>query len=196
MHADLNHLPELNGPRLQLRTLDAGDADLYCALYCDARVMRHVAPPLSPMHARRAFAATWRADAECAARQGHWVIIERHGSVAIGLIGLTRVSPMTAELGILILPDRHRRGYAKEALSLLVEHVFSATPLTCLLARHAASNGAMAAVLTGLGFAPLPVDANSAFAWRWELQCADWMEGIDCNRALFRYRAEPVHPAD
>lgn len=54
--------PELHGPRLQLRPLASTDADLYCAIYTDAALMRPVAAPLSAASARRAFAAALAAN--------------------------------------------------------------------------------------------------------------------------------------
>ena len=48
----------LETPRLILRPLQASDETCYCDLYTDAGVMRHIAAPLSPKAALRAFQRT------------------------------------------------------------------------------------------------------------------------------------------
>lgn len=161
---------ELSGLRLDLRLMDAGDEALYCALYCDAQVMRYVGVPLTEAAARRAFAATLRINAACCWIPSYWTMLERHSGTRIGLVGLVSgASKEQAELGILILPSWQGRGYAADALSMLMRQACAATSLSCLHARHAAGNAAIFSVLTRLGFAHRLTTAGPPFAHHWEL---------------------------
>ena len=165
---------ELSGPRLDLRRMGAGDEALYCALYCDEGVMRHIGSPLSEVAARRAFAATLRINASCSWVPSYWAIVERQSSARIGLAGLVcGASKEDAELGILILPGWQGRGYAKDALSMLMGQACSATSLNRLHARHAAANGAMFRVMTQLGFARKFTAEETPLALHWQLYCQE-----------------------
>lgn len=166
---------ELQRPQLSLRRLGADDEDLYCALYCDAGVMRHVGEPLTVGAARRAFAATVRINASPSWVPSYWVIEAQQQRACVGLMGMIRgASDLDAELGILIRPAWQGRGCAVEALTMLVQRAFSATPLTSLHARHAGGNRAMLGVLRRLGFAPKSPDAELSLGCQWELSREDW----------------------
>lgn len=165
---------EPSGPRLDLRRMGTADEALYCALYCDAQVMRHIGMPLSEVAARRAFAATLRINATCSWVPSYWAMVERQSSTSIGLAGLVGgATKDDAELGILILPGWQGRGYAADAMSMLISRACSATPSTCLHARHAAANGAMFRVMTQLGFARKFTAEETPLALHWQLYCQE-----------------------
>lgn len=169
--------PELHGPRLHLRPLTAADADLYCALYTDAELMRQVTAPLTEAAARRAFAAALAAQIAQHAAGAYWVLVERMERVEIGLLGLVgRVGSDTAEVGALILPDWQSRGYAAEAISALADYAFATLLLNQLDTRHAAGNRAATGLMDKLGFVLTSTAAAGAHAHRWELRRDHWRQ--------------------
>lgn len=102
-------------------------------------------------------------------------MVERQSGARIGLAGLVcAASKDDAELGILILPGWQSRGYAADAMSMLMGQACSATSLNRLHARHAAGNVAMSSVLNRLGFARTSTDAVLAPGCHWELSREAW----------------------
>ena len=137
--------------------------------------MRHIGLPLSEVAARRAFTATLRINASCSWVPSYWAIVERQSSARIGLAGLVcGASQDGAELGILVLPGWQGRGYAADALSMLISQACSAASLNRVHARHAAGNEAMSSVLHRLGFARTSNDAALSPGCHWELSREAW----------------------
>lgn len=146
--------------RLLLRPLDAGDGCLYARIYCDCVLMRHVAPPLDRAQAGASFAIALRQLEQLNGR-GWWVLVERLSGQAVGLAGSVSESG-SIELGIMLLAQSQRLGYASEALGLLIDHLRTQHPMTELRLRHASDNIAMARVAKALGFQAL----KCAGQWR------------------------------
>lgn len=164
--------PELNGPRLCLRPLHAGDEALYCAVYGDAELMRQIAAPLTAAAARRAFAAALRANAAGNPHTAYWVLFEREQRTDVGLLGLLGAPRgIDAEVGAMILPGCQGRGHAAEAIAELADFAFTQLPLMRLHTRHAAANGAAIGLMHKLGFVPI---ASDALGHRWELLRESW----------------------
>lgn len=167
--------PELGGPRLVLRPLAASDEAVYCAVYTDAELMREVAAPLTLAQAQRAFAAALAANASDTSHSAYWVLVERQSAVGIGILGLVgRAASDAAEVGAMILPGWHSRGFAAEAIAALADHAFASLSLNRLHTRHAAGNAAAAGLMNKLGFVLTTIAAAGAHACRWELRCEHW----------------------
>jgi RimJ/RimL family protein N-acetyltransferase len=142
-------------PRLHLRPLADGDEALYCLLYVDPDVMRHVAPPLGPDAASRSFRAARRDSGPGVTPRHTWVLHETATLADIGLIALVGTAAGSAELGVLLLPDRQGRGYATEAIEALIPHAFGPLGLAEVHTRHAPGNGLAEGLMIRLGFEPL-----------------------------------------
>lgn len=174
--------PELHGPRLHLRPLASADGDLYCAIYTDAALMQPVAAPLSAHAAQRAFVAALAANASGAAPDSYWVLRERQQGAQIGLLGLIgKAGSDAAEVGAMILPRWHSRGYAAEAIAALADHAFATLRLHRLHTRHAADNHAASRLMLKLGFVLTSADAGGAHAHRWELHREHWQGSSAAN---------------
>ena len=145
-------------PRLRLRLLEPGDEALYCALYTDPGVMKHVGPPLSAEAARRGFSVARRRNGEADGAQRRWAVVDRASGEAVGLLALLRdpLDPGNAELGVMLLPAAHGRGLAREISGAVVAHAFrpGGWGLHRVWARHAPGHGAAAGVLQASGFQP------------------------------------------
>jgi len=167
--------PELRGSRLDLRPLAAADEELYCAIYTDIELMRLVAAPLTADAAQRAFAAARVANASGKSHLAYWVLVERHQRVDIGLLGLLgQAMSDTAQVGAMILPAWHSRGYAAEAIAALADYAFSTLRLNRLHTRHAAANAAASGLMAKLGFVLIGTAAAGAHGHRWELRREHW----------------------
>lgn len=137
-------------PRLHLRLMDERDEALYCRLYADPEVMRHIAAPLSAEAARRSFRAGCR---QQSARVQRWIVCERASDDCdgIGLVGLFLAGD-EAELGIMLLARAQGRGYAAEAIAGMTDRVFASPTLQLLRTRQAPGNTAVVALMRRLGF--------------------------------------------
>ena len=130
---------DLYTPRLHLRPLAQGDERLYCGLYTDAEAMRHVSAPLTPEAAERAFRAVLRQLAAEPPQSRYWILAPREGGADLGLMAWVpdRDDAGSAEVGLLLVGPAQCRGYAAEAIAVLADEVFAATPLQRLWTRHA-----------------------------------------------------------
>lgn len=153
-----------------MRPLAPGDQALYCGLYTDTELMRHIGAPLTAVAARRAFDASCRHNAAAGTHES-WVMVERAGARDIGLIVLIQEGD-AAEIGAMLLGDAHNRGYAAEAITALVDLAFEETALDRLWTRHSRDNDAAHGLMRKLGFSV--EDSTDAWALRWWLTRSDW----------------------
>lgn len=136
--------------RLHLRPLGGGDEALYCRIYTDPELMRHVGTPLSDDAARRSFRAACR-QAAWPTPTPWWVMSERDSRTAIGVLGMVR-RDAAAEIGILLLVESQGRGFAAEAITTLVGLAFADPGLALLWLGHAPDNAAMLGLMEKLEF--------------------------------------------
>jgi [ribosomal protein S5]-alanine N-acetyltransferase len=156
--------------RLHLRPLGEGDEDLYCRLYTDPALMRNIADPLTSEAAQRSFRSACRQQSPQPRR---WIIHERTGHHAIGLLGLIPDED-TAEIGVMLLHGWDGQGLATESMQGMVDRIFLARALPRLIARQAvADNPPVNRLMTKLGFRPLPPDKPSSQR-NWELRDDEW----------------------
>ncbi|KFN49428.1 GNAT family N-acetyltransferase [Arenimonas composti] len=160
----------LEGPRLRLRLLDAGDGGLYARLYGDPATMRFVSAAGDAASLERSFAAACRLNREMPPRRRFWVIQPRR-CPAIGLIGLhwdaraDAAGRIGAELGVMLPPDAQNRGWAAEAITTLLPHAFDDLGLDRLHTAHAADHALAAGLMRKTGFTR--VDDGDDGRWRW-----------------------------
>jgi len=139
--------------RLRLRALAPGDLALFRALYCDAATMRHVGRPLSRADARASLRAT-----VAAMRKRHglrfFAIAERSTRRGIGLGSLHPAAwdARGAEAGLMLLPAAQGHGYAREALSALIEVAFFQLRAKAVWVQYRRANTAAGRLCEATGF--------------------------------------------
>jgi [ribosomal protein S5]-alanine N-acetyltransferase len=168
---------DLHTSRLHLRALSSSDERLYCGLYTDPHVMRHVAAPLSPEAAKRAFSAVLEQLAADPPKARYWVLGSHEG---LGDLGLMAWVPDpgdagSAEVGVVLAAPAACRGYAAEAIAALANAVFSWPAARRLWTRHARENGPAVGLMRKLGFLPLVADGPSS-ELRWHLERDAWLD--------------------
>lgn len=168
---------DLHTPRLHLRPLRRDDEAIYCALYTDAGVMRHVVEPLTAAAAQRAFAAVMRQLAAVPPQSHYWILASRGAGEALGLMALVpdREDGMSAEVGVLLFGPAQCRGYAAEAIAALADAVFAAPDHRRLWTRHGRENPAAVGLMRKLGFEPIEDAATGPAPVRWQLWRGTWL---------------------
>lgn len=143
---------ELRTPRLLLRTWRRGDERALTAHANHRDVWRNLAD-FFPHPYTKADADAWIARVE-ADQSGslHLAIVVDEPVGGIGVARLPDVGRLTGTVGYWLGPTARGRGYATEALSALVEHVFAQTDLQRLEARVFEWNPASCRVLEKAGF--------------------------------------------
>ena len=155
--------------RLQLRPLGEDDEALYCRLYTDPELMRHIAAPMSVEAARRNYRAACLVQSP---QKQRWIITERSTGEGIGLLGLF-AEGAAAEVGVMLLFGSQGRGYAAEAIAAIADRVFAADGMDRLWTRHAPGNGLATGLMRKLGF--LCEGMHGTEQLRWEMQRERWL---------------------
>lgn len=173
----------LETERLHLRPMDERDEALYCRIYTDAELMKHVGEPLTSAAALAGFAKVCRFNREDEFRYRCWAIVERETGDIAGLAALMG-NRERAEFGMMVLPDWQSRGLAQEVVPRLVDLAFEEYGVAETFTRHLVANRAGAAVMRKLGFKPAPESAD--IQWQgWLRSRAEWLSarrvhGSDC----------------
>jgi len=146
---DLQQLVTLQGVRLTLRAAQPGDAPAVYAYASDAEVVRYLA---WPRHTSLADSERFLQEVAKGWQSGHylvWLIEDERG--VVGAIG-AELSRANAGIGYVLARRSWGRGYATEALGLVVEALFRHTPITALWALCVTENSASQRVLEKSGF--------------------------------------------
>lgn len=176
----------LETERLHLRPLDERDEALYCRIYTDAELMRHVGEPLTREAAQKAFIEVCRLNGEAKFRYRCWVVIHREIGEETGFLGLVGNSGQ-AEIGGMILPGWQGRSISAETFPAGIEVAFGEYKLDRINVRYRCSNGLADGLMRKLCFSKVP-QALCENGWvRWTLDSQDW-----ATRAR---RQAPTHPA-
>jgi ribosomal-protein-alanine N-acetyltransferase len=134
----------LRTARLILRPARADDLAAFFGIMSNARAMAHWS---TLPHASPAVTRDWMGLMLEQGEDGHDLVIERNGTV-IGKAGGCRLP----EIGFILHPDYWSQGYATEAMTALVPHIFATSDLPALTADVDPDNLASRAVLRKLGF--------------------------------------------
>jgi len=164
-------------PRLHLRPIRAGDEALYCHLYTDPQVMRHIAAPLSAEAALRAFRTVTRLTQQPPTPPlVLWVLTERDSPIDIGILALIRhaASADSAEMGAMLSAAGQGRGIAAEALAALLDRLLGSAGLNTVWCRSAAGNDAASWMMLKLGFVRADAGPAGEAANRWEMTAEQW----------------------
>jgi RimJ/RimL family protein N-acetyltransferase len=170
--------------RLQLHPLDGRHERLFCTVYTDPALMRHVAAPLAAGEAPGSFRLACEQSASATHPAWWWAIHPKPGCEAVGVAGLTGSGRGPVEIGVMLLASAHDRGFATEALSALLPVAFSSLQASCVRARHAPANAAMVAVLRKLGFRPEGSCGATSSGWHFWCLDAPEVDGVRLG-ALF-----------
>jgi ribosomal-protein-alanine N-acetyltransferase len=174
-------------PRLHLRPLGEADEALYCQLYTDPELMRHIAAPMSIEAAQRSFRTACKQQLPQPQR---WIISERATHSDIGLLGLIRGEP-GPEIGVMLLAHGHGRGYGGESMAGMADRFFAAGTGQIICARQSAvDNPTVIRMMLRLGYKPLPPTQAKPLGGEWELTRDQWLAWraevavatIDANR--------------
>jgi len=153
---DLNFhpFPPLATERLQLRRIHKNDLAGVLALRGDAAVMRYIPRPLvtTPEEGMAHIATIEEALEQNAAI--NWVITLQGQDDFMGIIGLYRIQPENhrAELGYMLLPAYHGKGYITEAIAAVLVYGFEVLNFHSLEAVIDPDNVASERVLQKNGF--------------------------------------------
>lgn len=163
-------------PRLHLRPLGEGDEALYCHLYTDPGMMRHIGAPLSAAAALRSFHKARALSAQAAPAMQLWTITEHGSSAGLGLLAQVHHGDATdvAELGIMLVADAQGRGLAAEAMEALTERLFAQPEIRRLWTAQLPTNTAVVRLMQRLGFERDLTSGKGTAEWRWVMDRARW----------------------
>lgn len=163
-------------PRLHLRPLGEGDEALYCHLYTDPDLMRHIGTPMSADAAQRSFHRACGLATQSAPSMQLWVITEHGSPVGLGLLARVRHGDAVdvAEMGIMLAAEGQGRGLAAEALGALTDQIFALPEIRMVWTRQSPDNAAVVRLMHRLGFERGEAPGNSAVEWRWQLDRDRW----------------------
>jgi ribosomal-protein-alanine N-acetyltransferase len=82
-----------------------------------------------------------------------WAVVERQSGRMIGTCGFTKIDAAnnSAEIGYVLNPDFHRRGYGREAVAKILEFGFESLSLNRIEARFMQGNEASLALMKSVG---------------------------------------------
>lgn len=160
-------------PRLHLRPIGEGDEALYCQLYTDPGLMRHIAEPMTAEAAKRSFQAALKQQSP--ARQ-RWIACKRDVADGIGLVGLfvDKQDAGIAEIGVMLLAAGQGTGFGTEAMAGVIDRAFSMMPLRLLWIRQNADNLAVPGMMRKLRFEPMPSSRVGPDEHYWQQDRSQW----------------------
>ena len=165
--------------RLVMRPLHAEDEAFYCACYIDPLLMRHIGEPLTPAAAKRSFNAARKISSTISPHRYTWAMKEKKSGATIGLLAMifdqANATPVTAELGNIMLTHFQNRGYTVEALGKLINLTFETTNLVSLVAGHKIQNAAVTRVMTKLGFVRNVTESSDVANCKWVIRRIHWL---------------------
>lgn len=139
--------------RLRLRPLAASDEALFHALYTDPETMRFIAPPLTAEEASSRFRKVIRQQGEPALGARYVVIEGKTTQLPMGICGTGHYDQAVRrlEVGMVLLLEGRKRGFAREALAALVGLAFDEPWVSEVYARFAAGHTAAANLVERVG---------------------------------------------
>lgn len=158
--------PAFQTERLHVRTLCAADEALYCSLYTDARLMRHIGPPLGADEVQRSFRAALVAVERQPPRHLYLSLHRRDADQAVGVCALRDIDAAQrhAEIGLVLRREAHASGIARESLQAVIAWSFRELPVDRLYGRADAANLAACRAALRAGFSAVPDAAEGSAA--------------------------------
>lgn len=146
--------PNLQSERLSFREIHEKDIPEVIALRGNAENMKYIPRPLIVNEEMALAHINMILDNRKEGNAINWVITEKNNDSLIGIIGFFRTQHenFRSELGYMILPQYHGKGYVTEAVNLILDFGFSALNLHSVSAIIDPNNVASARVLEKNGF--------------------------------------------
>lgn len=154
-------LPVLESERLLLKPRTEADLDFVAALNADPQVMRYIAAVGDPAMGREGVAARSFLHAERGL--GYWTAFARTNEAeALGYVGLIPDGddPEQAQVSYRFAARHWGRGFAREAVSLLLRHAFETLELPEALIVTHPQNAASLQLAARLGFESAPSETE------------------------------------
>lgn len=158
-------------PRVKARLMCEDDLDLYLALYTDPEVMRYIGPVMGREEVARTFSKALGHNRRSGIRALYWRVFDRSSDMSIGLASLVRdaVHGVSAEVGLMLLPDCRNAGIGQHCLSAMIGGCLSGTwrlGVSEISARHAEENLAARRLVESLDFTPAGSSPGRIVTWR------------------------------
>ena len=148
-----SNMPTLKTCRLVLRPMSVRDTDDMFSYASRADLTEYL---LWAPHASRGYTRDYLKYIESRYRIGDfydWAVVERESGRMIGTCGFTRFDPPhnSAEIGYVLNPDYHGRGYATEVSDRVIRYGFEELGLHRIEAKFMQGNDASLRVMEKLG---------------------------------------------
>ncbi|MEZ5014331.1 MAG: GNAT family N-acetyltransferase [Chitinophagales bacterium] len=126
LYFDFSHLPVFLTERLQLRAIRSSDVDALYALRSDPRVMRYVDRPLARTREEVEDLVQRMLTGYTENTGASWCITHADADTLIGNIGIWRIDAANhrGEIGYILHPDLHNKGYMTEAMRPVLQYAF------------------------------------------------------------------------
>lgn len=144
--------PTVETERLLLRPFRASDAD-DCFAFLSDRETCYLDGGYEPYTEKNE--RFWKLMDIFASGEGRYMLELKEENKVVGVLHLfpdDRRAVETVEIGYVIAPDCRRRGYAREAVEAVMDHLFRETDTELITAGAAVCNGPSIAMLEKLGF--------------------------------------------
>jgi len=154
LNINFSPFPELETGRLSLRRPIASDAAVIFEIRSNPEMMKYIPRPLVTK-IEEASAHLTLINERIDTNEGiNWAITLKNDPKMIGIIGHYSIKPedYRAELGYMLHPDFHGKGYISEAIAKVVEYGFDVMNLHSIEAIIDPENQASAKVLEKNGF--------------------------------------------
>ena len=155
--------------RLHCQLLAARHETLFCSLYSDQYLMRHIGPPLSQRRARKAFARSLQEQQGGAGRRLNWIATEVETDTEFAIAGLTAVAKGEAEIGCILQASHHGKGFATELLGEVVRIGFERLGFEALTSFSILDNRASFTFMDRLGFSHQPAVRDNVAGYNWKI---------------------------
>lgn len=154
LNLKLDPFPQLETERLVLRQMTATDTPTVRFLRSDPEVMRYIDRPRAKTLEE---AAAWMEKVEALRKNNEgivWAISRKGSPQLIGkvLFWSFKLEYARAELGYVLHPDHHGKGYMGEAVSAVIQYGFDNLGLNSIEAQVQPGNMASEKLLEKLGF--------------------------------------------
>jgi RimJ/RimL family protein N-acetyltransferase len=171
--------PTIQSERLSMRSLTSADEAFYCSLYTDAEVMRHVGPSLARDSALEGFRKTLEGMGRDSFERRVVVLLDRATGEPIGIssVRMLRGKPGRAEVGTLLKPGMHEKGFGQECSAALITQAFTRPQINELVAYSNEGNAVVERLLTHLGFTrngPRPASQVRPARIEWSITRGAW----------------------
>lgn len=173
-------IPALETARLRLRPLDDSDQPLYVDLYTQPDTMRFIGQPLTPEAAIAQFnrVVLWQSRPSMGGKT--FVIEEKTTRRRLGICATAHFEVHTAriEAGVMLLPPFQAQGYAREALTALIDGIFTHLPINEVKVRFSGLSLAAVQLNRRMGLRPLvtvPQDTGPLSVRTCSMEKATWL---------------------